>query len=322
MTRSRRAHWLGLAALALTALACPDTRAQEVLGPSPAGAQAAAPATQSLDALQQALAAAATTDAPPGLAEQANPVAILDRAAEATPGLKGGLSGALNILVLLTVLSLAPSIMIMTTSFVRIIIVLGLLKQALGAQNLPPSQVILSLALFMTFIIMAPTFERVYDDAIAPYQRGEIQSQLEMWNRAKQPLRDFMFNQIEATGNWSGVYLLLNYRGVDTSQPERLTRGDVDTMTLTAAYMLSELKTAFVMGFRVYLPFLIIDMIIASLLISMSMMMLPPVLVSMPFKILLFVLVDGWTLIVGSLMSSFVQPDEALRLSARALGVG
>ncbi len=250
------------------------------------------------------------TGAQPG--ESAEPV---------MPGAPGGLSTTLNVVLLLTVLTLAPAIMIMTTCFVRIIVVLGLLKQALGAQGLPPSQVITGLALFMTFLVMAPTFERVYEDAIAPYQRGEITSQLDMWNRAKQPMRDFMFDQIEASGNMSSVFMMLNYRGIDTSEPEKLTRADVDVVTLVPAFMLSELKVAFTMGFRVYLPFLVIDMVISSLLISMSMMMLPPVLISLPFKLLLFVLVDGWNLIVGSLMTSFVQPGELERLSNFAASV-
>jgi len=252
--------------------------------------------------------------------ETLNPASVLEDAAEALPGYDGGLSGALNVMVLLTVLSLAPAIVIMCTSFVRIIIVLGLLKQAMGTQNLPPSQVIFTLALFMTFLVMTPTIERVYDEAITPYQTGEIQSQVEMWDKAKQPIRDFMFDQIEATGNWSSLYMILNYKGVDTSEPENLTRGDVDTLTLAASFMLSELKTAFVMGFRIYLPFLVIDIVIASLLISMSMMMLPPVLISLPFKILLFVLVDGWQLVVGGLLQSFAQSEHLARLSATALG--
>lgn len=255
-----------------------------------------------------------------------NPVSVLESAGDALPG-GGGLTGAMNVLVLLTVLSLAPAIMIMCTSFVRIVVVLALLKQALGTQTLPPSQVIVGLALFMTFVVMGPTIDRVYTDAIAPYQRGEIASQIDMWDRAKGPLREFMFDQIEATGNWSSLYMMLEARGVDVSEPERLTRADVDTFALIPAYMLSELKTAFLMGFRVYLPFLVIDMVIASLLISMSMMMLPPVLVSLPFKILLFVLVDGWDLVVGSLMRSFaVRPgpgaEEALGAAARLLGGG
>jgi len=252
--------------------------------------------------------------------ETLNPASMLEDAAEALPGYEGGLSGALNVMVLLTVLSLAPAIIIMCTSFVRIIIVLGLLKQAMGTQSLPPGQVIFALALFMTFMVMTPTIERVYDEAITPYQNGEIQSQVEMWDKAKQPIRDFMFDQIEVTGNWSSLYMILNYKGVDTSEPENLTRADVDTLTLASSFMLSELKTAFVMGFRIYLPFLVIDIVIASLLISMSMMMLPPVLISLPFKILLFVLVDGWQLVVGGLLQSFAQSEHLARLSATALG--
>lgn len=247
-----------------------------------------------------------------------NPVSVLESAARALPGQEHGLSGALNILILLTVLSLAPAIMIMCTSFVRIIVVLSLLKQAMGTQTLPPSQVIVGLSLFMTFLVMSPTCERIYREAIQPYERGEIASQIEVWERAKQPLRDFMFDQIEATGNWSSLYMIMNYRGMDTSRPETLTRADVDTVTLIPAYMLSELKVGFLMGFKVFLPFLVIDMVIASLLISMSMMMLPPVLISLPFKVLLFVLVDGWQLVVGSLMTSFAQADGAARLSDAA----
>ncbi|MCA9281345.1 MAG: flagellar type III secretion system pore protein FliP [Phycisphaeraceae bacterium] len=241
-----------------------------------------------------------------------NPVSVMEDAAKAVPGLEGDLSGALNVVILLTVLTLVPAIMVMTTCFVRFIVVLGLLKQAMGTQSLPPAQVITALSLFMTFLVMSPTLDRIYNEAILPYQHGEVSNQLETWNLAKQPIRDFMFAQIESTGNWSSLYMVLNYRGVDTSQPEKLTRADVDMVSLIPAYMLSELKTAFVMGFRVYLPFLVIDMVIASLLISMSMMMLPPVLVSLPFKILLFVLVDGWQLVVGSLMHSVAPALPAL----------
>ncbi len=237
-----------------------------------------------------------------------NPVALLEDAANAIPGFEGGLSGALNIIVLLTVLTLAPAIVISCTSFIRIVIVLGMLKQALGTQNLPPSQVVIALAMFMTFMIMSPTLERINEEAIVPYQNGEIVNQIEMWERAKEPLRDFMFEQIDRAENWSSVYTILDYRGTDTSEPEALTRADVDMLTLVPAFMLSELKVSFLMGFRVYLPFLIIDMVVASLLISMSMMMLPPVLISLPLNVLLFVLVDGWDLVVGSLMMSFAQP--------------
>jgi flagellar biosynthetic protein FliP len=222
---------------------------------------------------------------------------------------RGGLSGPINVIVLLTVLTLAPSIMLMTTCFIRIIVVLGLLKQAIGTQSLPPPQVIVCLALFMTLLVMAPTFERVHAEAIVPYSKGEVRDYDELWGRARQPMRDFMFSQIDATGNWSSVYMVLNYRGVDTSRPEELTTDDVDMVSLVPAFMLSELKAAFMIGFKVYLPFLVIDMVIAALLISMGMMMLPPVLISMPFKLLLFVLVDGWQLVVGSLLSSFRQPE-------------
>jgi len=232
-----------------------------------------------------------------------------------------GLSPAVNIMVLLTVLTVAPAIVLMTTCFVRIIIVLGLLRQALGTQSLPPPQVLTGLALFMTMLVMAPTLQRVWDEAVVPYQKGEIRDYDTLWQRGKQPVRDFMFDQIEATGNWSSVIMVLNYRGVDTSDPSRLTRADVDMVALVPAFMLSELKTAFLMGFRIYLPFLVIDMVISAILISMSMMMLPPVLISLPFKLLLFVLVDGWTLVVGGLLGSFVREGGSARLSDRAVAV-
>lgn len=259
--------------------------------------------------------------------ELMNPAAILSGAGMMLPGQSaadpvadgpadgGGLSAALNVMILLSVITLAPSIILMTTSFIRILVVLGLLRQALGTQSLPPPQVMTGLALFMTLLVMAPTLDRVYDEALAPYQRGEIRDYGTLWEKGKQPLRDFMFDQIEATGNWSSVYMVLNYRGVDTSDPSSLTRADVDMIALVPAYMLSELKTSFLMGFRVYLPFLVIDMVIASMLISMSMMMLPPVLISLPFKLLLFVLVDGWQLVVGGLLMSFAREGQVPRLS-------
>jgi flagellar biosynthesis protein FliP len=243
-----------------------------------------------------------------------NPLEVLDVAGgalsrgggEQTP--RGGLSTAVNILVVLTVVSLAPSIMLMCTSFVRILVVLGLLRQALGTQSIPPPQVLTALAMFMTLLVMTPTLQRINTEAIVPYREGQVQSYDDLWQRGSQPMRDFMFAQIDATGNWSSVYMLLEYRGVDVSEPAKLTRADVDMVTLVPAYMLSELKTAFLMGFRIYLPFLVIDMVISTMLISMSMMMLPPVLISLPFKLLLFVLVDGWALVVGGLMHSFAQP--------------
>ncbi|MBL4590418.1 MAG: flagellar type III secretion system pore protein FliP [Phycisphaerales bacterium] len=229
---------------------------------------------------------------------------------------EGGLSVALNIMLLLTVVALVPSIMLMTTSFIRIMVVLALLRQAMGTQSLPPAQVVTGLALFMTALVMKPTIDRIWSDAVVPYQNGEIRDMDVLWEKASEPMRDYMFDQIEATDNWSSLYMILNYQGIDTSTPEKLTRGDISIVSLVPAYMLSELKVAFVMGFRVYLPFLVIDMVIASLLISMSMMMLPPVLISLPFKLMLFVLVDGWTLIIGSLLESFVQEGSGARLSS------
>lgn len=245
-----------------------------------------------------------------------NPISVLQSAGRALPlegedgeleqmlGDDQGLSTTLSIVLLLTVLSLAPALLVMMTSFTRIVIVLALLRQALGTQGLPPSQVVVGLALFMTFLVMAPTFERINGEALEPLQAGEI-TQLQAWERAKQPLRDFMFAQIEYADNWDDVYMILNYRGVDTSEPETLQRRDVDMLTLTPAFILSELKIAFLIGFRIYLPFLVIDMVVASILISMGMLMLPPVLISLPFKLLLFVLVDGWMLVAGNLLNSF-----------------
>jgi flagellar biosynthetic protein FliP len=253
-----------------------------------------------------------------------NPLAIMARVGDTleasrsgsssgTP--RSGLSSSINILVVLTVIGLAPSIMLMCTCFVRIMIVLGLVKQALGTQTLPPPQVIVGLSMFMTLLVMAPTFDRIQKEAIQPYHANQITDYDELWNKAKQPLRDFMFDQIEATGNWSSVYTMLNYRGIDTSDPTKLSSDDVDMVSLVPAFMLSELKTGFLLGFKVYLPFLVIDIVISSLLISMGMMMLPPVLISLPFKLLLFVLVDGWTLVVGSLLRSFVTHPVAPAVS-------
>ncbi len=251
-----------------------------------------------------------------------DPIVILEDAVKALPGTDGGLSTALNILVLLTVLSLAPALLVLCTCFTRIVIVLGLLRQALGTQGLPPSQVVMGLSLFMTFVVMAPTAQRIYDEAILPYSTGEQKHHTVAWTRAKQPMRDFMFSQIEATGNWSGVYMMLNYRGIDTSRPGELTRADVDMLSLIPAYVLSELKVAFLMGFRIYLPFLVIDMVIASMLISMGMLMLPPVLISLPFKLMLFVLVDGWQLVAGALMTSVAQPAQVAGVASMAVTGG
>ncbi len=210
-------------------------------------------------------------------------------------------SSTVQVMLLLTVLSLAPSILIMMTSFTRIIIVLGLLRQAMATQQMPPNQVLIGLALFMTFVVMAPVYSDIHEDAIAPYTAGDI-TQSEAADAAVGHIRAFMIGQIEAGGNTDDVYLFLDDQ---LSEQEDLTWQDVPTMTLIPAFVVSELKIAFLIGFRIYLPFLIIDMVIASVLISMGMLMLPPVLISLPFKLLLFVLVDGWHLVVNTLLVSF-----------------
>jgi len=211
-----------------------------------------------------------------------------------------GLSSALQVMLLLTVLSLAPAILLMTTCFVRVVVVLSLLRQAIGTQTLPPNQVITSLALFVTLLIMAPVWKQVYDRAIIPYTQKQMDLQ-QAWTEGVRPVRQFMSMQIERTGNAKDVWLFLHYAG----GPPPSTYDEVPLTALLPAFVLSELKTAFLIGFQVYLPFLILDMVIASVMVSMGMLMLPPVLVSLPFKILLFVLVDGWHLVVGMLMESF-----------------
>ena len=226
------------------------------------------------------------------------------------------LSATLEILLLLTVLSLAPTILIMTTCFTRIVVVLALLRQAMATQQLPPSQVITCLALFMSFCVMAPTWQRINADAIQPYVAppagAESITQKEMWQRSKGHLREFMIKQIENTGNTEDVYMFAEFGSPSLELQEKIQTAslqwkDVSFAALLPAFVTSELKQAFVMGFYVYLPFLVIDMVIASILMSMGMMMLPPVLISLPFKLLLFVLVDGWHLVIGSLMQSFTN---------------
>ena len=215
-----------------------------------------------------------------------------------------GLSSAIQIMLMLTVISLAPAVLLMTTCFIRIVIVLGLLRQALGTQQLPPGQVITSIALFLTLLLMTPVWKQVYDDGIKPYTERKISLE-EAWTAGVQPVRRFMSDQIKRTGNSADVWLFYKYLPEGTPEPEHYE--DVPLQALLPAFMLSELKTAFLIGFQIYLPFLILDMVVASVTISMGMMMLPPVLISLPFKLLLFVLVDGWHLVVEMLMQSF-QP--------------
>ncbi len=215
-------------------------------------------------------------------------------------------SASIQILVLLTVLTLIPSILVMVTCFPRVIIVLGLLRQAIGIPQLPPGQVLLALSLFITIPIMAPTWHRIQTQAAEPYFNNNM-GQAEAFDVASLHLKEFMHRQIEQAGNDDDIYLFLEYaenRQIATGETVEVK--DVPLTVMIPAFMLSELKTAFIMGFRIYLPFLVIDMVIATILTSMGMMMLPPVLISLPFKLLLFVLADGWHLVVETLLKSFV----------------
>lgn len=216
-----------------------------------------------------------------------------------------GVSVTLQILVLMTVLTLVPSIIIMTTCFTRILVVLTLLRQAMATPQLPPGQVLMGLSLFMTLAVMSPTWGRINNDALQPYLSNEL-SQRAAFESAMGHLRQFMFVQIDRCNNHEDIFLFQEYAlGAAVPRDTQLTLADVSTTALVPAFILSELKTAFVMGFRIYLPFLVIDMVIASILISMGMMMLPPVLISLPFKVLLFVLADGWHLVIQTLLYSF-----------------
>lgn len=215
-----------------------------------------------------------------------------------------GVTNSLKILVLLTVLSIAPSILIMMTSFTRILVVLALMRQAIGTQQLPPAQVLSSLSLILTMIVMAPTWQQMKAEGVDPYLDGKL-SQEQAWVATSTPLKAFMIRQIEVAGNEEYAYMFREYAQGPLPENEVLDMQTLGLGEVVPAFVLSELKTAFVMGFKIYLPFLVIDMVIASILISMGMMMLPPVLISLPFKLMLFVLADGWGMIVGSLLRSF-----------------
>ena len=212
----------------------------------------------------------------------------------------GDVSSTLEIIVLLTVLTLAPSILLMTTGFLRIIIVLSFVRRALSTNEMPPNQVVMGLGLILTFLIMLPTWTVMNETAIQPYLRGEFKGkggQFKMLEEAIKPMRVFMFRHTRK----KDIALFAKIAKVDTIK----TKADIPTEVLIPAFVISELKRAFVMGFMIFLPFLVIDMVVASILLAMGMMMLPPVMVSFPFKILLFVLVDGWNLITGSIVRSF-----------------
>lgn len=205
-------------------------------------------------------------------------------------------AGVLKVVVMLTLMALLPAMLMTMTCFTRIIIVFGFLRQALGTQQTPPNQVLIGLSLFLTLFVMSPTLAQIEKDAYDPYVRGEI-STMEAVDAGTDPLRTFMLKQTYEKD--LGLFFQLSKR------PKPTTRAEVPMMVLIPAYITSELKTAFEIGFLIYIPFLVIDMLIASVLMSMGMMMVPPVIISLPFKLLLFVMIDGWYVVVGTLIQSF-----------------
>ncbi|MEW6523396.1 MAG: flagellar type III secretion system pore protein FliP [Bacillota bacterium] len=207
-----------------------------------------------------------------------------------------GVVTTLQILALLTVLSLAPGIVMLMTSFTRLVVTLSFLRSGLGTQQVPPNQVLVALALFLTFFVMSPVWAQVQSQALEPYLAGELDQEA-AFSRAMAPVRDFMLRQTRERD----LALFMSIAG----HPQPRTPDDVPTSALIPAFAISELKTAFQIGFIIFIPFLVIDMVVASTLMSMGMLMLPPVMISLPFKILLFVLVDGWNLMIMSLISSF-----------------
>ena len=205
-------------------------------------------------------------------------------------------SGIIQVVFLMTILSLAPAILILTTSFTRFAIVLSFLRHALGTQSSPPNQVIIGLALFLTFFVMHPVWQRIHQEAIIPYQQQKISSQ-ELLDRGSAPLKEFM---LKHTGKSElGLFVSI----VQKEKPQNANA--LSITTIIPAFVISELKIAFQIGFMLYIPFIILDMVISSILLSMGMMMLPPVMISLPFKLMLFILVDGWNLLIGSLVKSF-----------------
>ncbi len=216
------------------------------------------------------------------------------------PGLRfedgGDLVMPLQIAAILTILTLAPAILVMLTSFTRVVVVLSFLRQALGTQQMPPNQVIVGLSLFLTFFIMSPVWMDIKEASLDPLKREEV-SQEQALGLAMKPVRGFMFRQT----NEKDLALFVRIAKLDRPK----TADDIPTHVLIPAFIIGELKTAFQIGFLIYIPFIILDMVVASVLLSMGMMMLPPMMISLPFKLILFVLVDGWNLVVGSLVKSF-----------------
>lgn len=208
----------------------------------------------------------------------------------------GSVNGALRILITLTLIAIAPTIIIMMTSFTRIIIVLHFTRSALNTQTAPPNQILIGLALILTFFIMEPTITRIYDEAIVPFEEGQIEQE-EALEKGMAPLREFMYPQTQV----KDVELFMDIAGQEWDGVNE----SIPNSVLIPSFMLSELRIAFWIGFMIYIPFIVIDMVVASTLMSMGMMMLPPTTISMPFKILLFVLADGWGLIIGNLVKTF-----------------
>lgn len=212
------------------------------------------------------------------------------------PGKPGQVSTTIQILLLLTILTLAPAILIMLTSFTRIIVVLSFLRQALGTQQMPPNQILIGLALFLTFFIMSPVWDKINSKALQPYLREEVTQDAAL-KSAVEPLREFMLRQTRE----KDLAIFVDIAKIE--QPE--SPADIPLYVIIPAFIISELRIAFQIGFMIYIPFLVLDMVVASVLMSMGMLMLPPIMISLPFKLMLFVLVDGWYLIVGSLVRSF-----------------
>lgn len=240
-----------------------------------------------------------TNERPPGASEDADELAELNIANRVTIEFgegNGSVNGALRILVILTLIAIAPTLLIMMTSFTRIIIVLHFTRQALNTQTAPPNTVLIGIALFLTLFIMQPTLTEIYTEAVVPFEAGQMEGE-EALTKAAAPIRTFMYRQTLK----KDVSLFMEINRLEWS-------GELDDIPMTVlvpSFIISELRTAFVMGFLIYIPFIVIDMVVASTLMSMGMMMLPPTTISMPFKILLFVLADGWYLIIKGLVDSF-----------------
>ena len=263
---------------------------------SGAGAQAVAPSvTTSVTSVASVNLVAAPSVVPAVVVPKPTPTSTGGVSVEVDPSL-GKPSQTISIILLLTVLSVAPAILVLCTSFTKIIVVLSLTRNALGTTTIPPNQVLAGLALFLSLFIMSPVLSDMNDSGVQPYLKGEI-SQTQAFEAGVQPLRDFMMKQTRPAELATMVKL--------SEQAAPATPADVELTTLVPAFVLSELKSAFIIGFVVFVPFLVIDVVVSSVLMSMGMMMLPPALISLPFKLLLFVMVDGWSLIATALVQSY-----------------